>query len=349
MEIITNILDTDNRSRRVGTPACLLLPKSGFSHSVEATKTSGNGKTGKVRRGTTAGDAFRYNAKAKADMAATLKTLGLFEHAEGERLELCGKDFISTMSNYCGKTLDRYPAARCGLAYCPDCNIRRRNRELKSVKPKFEAELRDSPALRPYFLTLTLRDRMTQRDANKYLKKQFEKLRDRKVWNQVKGGCYSIQFTVVQDGWNAHLHAVILSERMPSETELSKAWSKLTCGSHRVDIRPIEINELDTVLGYMFKPADLSKMTKEQALEMIDAPAIRTVETFGIVRRSKARPEPDAPAKLARLKVGDACDCGHPECRIIQVVISREEMMNLLDYQPPSGLTAPRAKPRYVH
>ena len=118
---------------------------------------------------------------------------------------------------------------------------------------------------------------------------------------------------------------------------------------HVIDIRPIDLNDLENYLGYMFMPADLSKMTKEQALEVIDAPAIRTVETFGQVRRSKARPEPDATAKPTRPKVGDACDCGNPDCRIIQTVISREEMMALLDYQPPSGLPAPRAKPRYVH
>jgi len=336
MSIIANI----SGAEKVTIPTCSLLPKTGFPAPAKI--------SGKVKRGTAAGDAYRQNAKAKADMVAKLKAMDdLFTRAEGERLELCGKDFITTMSNKCGKTVDTYPANKCGLAYCPDCNVRRRNRELKSVKPKFEKALRDNPALRPYFLTLTLKDRMTQRTANKYLKKQFEKLRDRKVWTVVKGGCYSIEFTVVFDGWNAHLHAVILSEQIPSQNEIQKAWSKLTCGSYRVDIRPIAVDELDTVLGYMFKPADLSQMTREQVLEMVDAPAIRTVETFGIVRKAKVTVTENI-SETPKPKVGDACDCGDPECRIVQRVLTRDELITLLDYKTPFTFPA-RSKVRYVH
>lgn len=335
MNIITQTLNAG----KVGTSSSLLLPN--LTSPAPATNLR------KVKRGTPVGDAYRQNAKAKADIVAKLKAIDLFTRAEGELLELCGKDFITTMSNKCGKILDTYPAFRCGLAYCPDCNIRRRNRELKSVKPKFDEVLRDNPALRPYFLTLTLRDRMTQAAANKYLKKQFAKLRRQKFFT-AKGGYYRIEFTVVADGWNAHIHAVILSEKNIAESQISKAWSELTRGSYIVDIRPIEIDELDTVLGYAFKPADFKEMTKEQVLEMISSSAQRTGESFGIVRRSKAEPatETDTPAKP---KVGDKCDCGDPDCRIVQVVFTRDELITLLDYQTPLAVPLPRAKPRYVH
>lgn len=336
MDIITQSLNAG----KAGTSSSLLLPN--LTSPAPATNLR------KVKRGTAPGDAYRQNAKAKADIVAILKSMDLFTCAEGELLELCGKDFITTMSNKCGKILDSFPTNRCGLAYCPDCNIRRRNRELKSVKPKFDEVLRENPALRPYFLTLTLRDRMTQRDANKYLKKQFAKLRRQQFWKAVKGGYYRIEFTVVFDGWHSHIHAVILSEQILEVDKIQTAWSKLTCGSYITDIRPINLDELDTVLGYAFKPADLTKMTKEQALEMISSSAQRTGETFGIVRRSKAEPatETDTPAKP---KVGDKCDCGDPDCRIVQVVFTRDELITLLDYQTPLAVPLPRAKPRYVH
>lgn len=335
MNIITKVYDEG----KVCTSTCLLEPN--LTSPPPATNF-----VGKVKRGTSSGDAYRQNAKGKAAIVATLKAMDLFAYAEGESLELCGKDFITTMSNKCGKTINTYPAFHCGLAYCPDCNIRHRNRELKKVRAKFDEVLRINPKLKPYFLTLTLRNRMSHVAANKYLKEQFAKLRRQKFFTAI-GGYYRIEFTVVHDGWNAHLHAVILSEKSIAQSQIGHAWSELTGGTYITDIRPINIDELDTLLGYAFKPADLTKMTKEQAMEMITA-SHRLGETFGVVRRSKANPAPE-PEKKAILKVGDACDCGDPDCYIVQRVLSRDDLITLLDYQTPFVIPLPRGATDYVH
>src|SRR4051812_4027460 len=95
------------------TPSSLLLPKV-TSLPIK-----------KVKRGT-ATDAYRFNARAKTAIATTLKEMDLFAYAEGERLLKCGSEFITTMSSKCGKPYAQYPTFRCNLAYCPDCNVRRR-------------------------------------------------------------------------------------------------------------------------------------------------------------------------------------------------------------------------------
>lgn len=332
MNIITKNLDAGKVSGGFGT--------SNLYQGIKPPSKSISHKRGV----TTEADSYRRRREIKLAIAQRIRELGTL-NPEAEMLERCGSAFTVDMSKMCGKVKSKFPNYRCGLTFCPDCNLRERGKQVRKLLPKFRDVLTRNPKLKPYFLTLTLQRSSSLSSAKQFLKKSFLKLRRQKFLASVAGGYCWVESVTKSDGHHVHLHGIILAPASPSKNHIASAWCDLTHGSYAVDIRPINVNELDAVLGYAYKPIELTNMSKKQTQEILDLDRSKMHWSFGEVHKSKAEPEAVEP----EYNIGDKCDCGDPECVIVRRVLPFDALMTLLEFQDESAFPSPRAKHRYVH
>jgi hypothetical protein len=145
---------------------------------------------------------------------------------------------------------------------CPLCAIRRGAKSLKAYLDRFEVIKAQNPHLKPYLITLTVKDGPDLEERFKHLfdsQHELWKRRSRKyetfldsvsgaVWSyEIKRGSGSGQ-------WHPHLHMIALAEHLPTEGNgnlgaLSAEWKEITGDSHMVDIRPIDLD--DPVSGFI--------------------------------------------------------------------------------------------------
>ena len=140
---------------------------------------------------------------------------------------------------------------------CPLCAIRRGAKSLKAYSDRWESIKAQNPLLRPFLVTLTVKDGPDLAERFKHLYKGQrelwkQKLRGRgspfdgiegAVWSyEVKRGSGSSQ-------WHPHLHMIALAEVQPDADYLSCTWRKITGDSHIVDVRPI--SQEDHISGFM--------------------------------------------------------------------------------------------------
>ena len=145
---------------------------------------------------------------------------------------------------------------------CPLCAIRRGAKALAAYLARWECIRAQKPALRPYLVTLTVKDGPDLAERFKHLKDSQHELWKRKhrgrgsVLDGVQGAVWSYE---VKRGsgsgiWHPHLHMIALAESMTIEGHgnlgrLSAEWLEITGDSHMVDVR--EIDELDPVSGFI--------------------------------------------------------------------------------------------------
>jgi len=153
---------------------------------------------------------------------------------------------------------------------CPLCAIRRGAKALQAYLPRYEAVRASKPLLRPFLVTLTVKDGpdLAERFGH-LLESQHElwKRRHRKrgsvldcvqaaVWSyEVKRGSGSGE-------WHPHLHMVALADVQPDQVKLRHEWEQITGDSRIVDVRAID--EHDPTGGFLevFKYAlKFSEMT----------------------------------------------------------------------------------------
>lgn len=140
---------------------------------------------------------------------------------------------------------------------CPLCAIRRGAKAMKAYLDRWEAIRASQPVLRPFLVTLTVKDGPDLVERFKHLhvsQRELWKQRQRgrgSVLDQVVGAVWSYE---VKRGtgsgvWHPHLHMIALSETMPDQAQLSSDWKWITKDSHVVDVRPIE--QEDPVSGFL--------------------------------------------------------------------------------------------------
>ena len=134
------------------------------------------------------------------------------------------------------------------------------------------------PLLRPFLVTLTVKDGPDLAERFNHLHKAQRELWKRRqrargspldgvagaVWSyEVKRGSGSGQ-------WHPHLHMIALAEHQPDQVELAAEWHNITGDSFVVDVRPID--QADTAAGFMevFK----------YAVKFSDQPPADTVHAF---------------------------------------------------------------------
>ena len=164
----------------------------------------------------------------------------------------------------------RVLSSACRLRWCPLCSATRTGQIVQGVGNWLHT------CRSPKFFTLTLRH------SDESLEKQITRLyacfvefrRRSYVGKHVRGGCwfFQVKFSLKSQQWHPHLHCVLDAEYMPQKT-LKAIWREVTGDSDIVDIRAVRNKKktAEYVARYAARPATLSTMTTEQAVEVMRA------------------------------------------------------------------------------
>lgn len=147
---------------------------------------------------------------------------------------------------------------------CPLCAIRRGAKSLKSYLDRFELIRVERPHLRPFLVTLTVKDGEDLEERFRHLHKSQRELWKRRqrgrgftALDGVEGAVWSYE---VKRGngsglWHPHLHMIALAEVQPDQVALSQEWRDITGDSFVVDVRPIDQEDPASGFVEVFKYA----------------------------------------------------------------------------------------------
>lgn len=150
---------------------------------------------------------------------------------------------------------------------CPLCAIRRGSKQVQAYMEKLEFVFDENPRLKPYFVTLTVKNGEDLLSVYNHLKSSlqylYKKRHLKKVTTEASKALGAVWSYEIKRGrnsnlWHPHAHAIWLCESEPSQDLLSKEWKSITSDSHIVDVRPINYSsdtELAKSLCEVFKYA----------------------------------------------------------------------------------------------
>lgn len=207
------------------------------------------------------GKVSRYG-KAKNTALDVAQYIGSTPSLQGLRLQLrrlqsCG-DYLAFRHYFTIDQVRLHGASLCKQhLLCPLCAIRRGAKALKSYLDRWECIRAEKTALRPFLVTLTVKDGEDLDERFRHLHRCQLELWKRKqrgrgsVLDGVVGAVWSYE---VKRGagsglWHPHLHMIALAESAPVQSELSEEWHRITGDSFVVDVRPI--SQEDPVSGFI--------------------------------------------------------------------------------------------------
>lgn len=180
------------------------------------------------------------------------------EHqAMAAKVHGCG-DYLLFRHFYTVDTVRLHAASFCKKhLLCPLCAIRRGAKALAAYLARWQVIQTQKPFLRPFLVTLTVKDGPDLAERFKHLHKSQRELWMQKhrgrgsVLDGVQGAVWSYE---VKRGngsgvWHPHLHMIALAESMPDAERLSREWHEITGDSFIVDVRPI--SQEDPVSGFI--------------------------------------------------------------------------------------------------
>ena len=200
----------------------------------------------------------RYG-KAKTDaldVAKYMRESGNHQ-AMAEKVASCG-DYLTFRNYFTVDQIRLHQASLCKKhLLCPLCAIRRGAKALKSYLDRWEAIQAEKPRLRPFLVTLTVKDGDDLAERFRHLMKAQHELWKRKHRGRgcsldgVAGAVWSYEVKRGKGSgkWHPHLHMVALAEIPPSAEKLSQEWHQITGDSFIVDVRPIDQD--DPVSGFV--------------------------------------------------------------------------------------------------
>lgn len=175
----------------------------------------------------------------------------------GSKVEHCGEYLL--FRHYFTVDLVRLHAAHFCKKHllCPLCAIRRGAKAMTAYLPRYEAVRASQPLLRPFLVTLTVKDGPDLRERFKHLHDAQRELWKRKqrgrgsALDGVHAAVWSYEVKRGRDSglWHPHLHMVAMAEAMPDAFELAAEWRNITCDSFIVDVRPID--QADPASGFL--------------------------------------------------------------------------------------------------
>jgi hypothetical protein len=178
-------------------------------------------------------------------------------HKLGRTVAGCGEYLV--FRHYFTVDQVRLHAARLCRKHllCPLCAIRRGAKALQAYLPRYEAVRASCGLLRPFLVTLTVKDGADLRERFNHLHDSQRELWMRKhrgrgsALDGVKAAVWSYE---VKRGsgsglWHPHLHMVAMASEPPDAVELANEWHRITGDSFIVDVRPID--ELDPASGFL--------------------------------------------------------------------------------------------------
>lgn len=226
----------------------------------------------------------RY-AKAKNRAIDVAQYIGEHRPQEAKLAQVvstCG-EYLLFRHYYTADLLRLHAASFCRRhLLCPLCAIRRGAKALKAYLDRWEVIRSEKPLLRPFLVTLTVKDGDSLAERFRHLHDSQRALWMRKhrgrgcVLDGVAGAVWSYEVKRGQGSgaWHPHLHMIALAEVEPSQRRLSREWHEVTGDSFVVDVRPI--NQDDTAAGFceVFKYA-----VKASDMEIPD-----TLHAFDVLR-----------------------------------------------------------------
>lgn len=204
----------------------------------------------------------RYGeAKKRAlDVAHFMGDQGKELQAIAERVRGCGEYLL--FRHYFTVDQVRLHAASFCMKHllCPLCAIRRGTKALKAYLDRWEVIRAEKMALRPFLVTLTVKDGPDLGERFHHLHSAQHELWKRKlrkrgcVLDGVQGAVWSYEFKRGKGSglWHPHLHMIALAEAAPSQLRLRREWEQITGDSFMCDVRPISGDTSDELAkGFM--------------------------------------------------------------------------------------------------
>lgn len=205
----------------------------------------------------------RYGRAKKGALDVANYMLTLPKHqAVAKRVLTCG-DYLAFRHYFTIDKVRLHAASLCMKhLLCPLCAIRRGAKALKAYLDRWEVIRVQKSTLRPFLVTLTVKDGPDLAERFKHLHNCQKELWKRKsriydsYLDNVEGAVwsYEIKRGFGSGEWHPHLHMIALAESMEIEGQdnlgaLSAEWKEITGDSHMVDVRPISQN--DPVSGFI--------------------------------------------------------------------------------------------------
>ena len=215
-------------------------------------------------------DVAEYIESAKSDQSLLVS-----------RMRSCG-EYLLFRHYYTVDQVRLHAASFCMKhLLCPLCAIRRGSKALKAYLDRWQVIQAEKSALRPFLVTLTVKDGPDLAERFKHLMNSQHELWKRKhrgrgsVLDGVEGAVWSYE---VKRGsgsgqWHPHLHMIALAEVEPSQERLRREWSEITGDSFMCDVRPIVGDQAE---GFMevFK----------YAVKFSDQPPADTWHAFSVLK-----------------------------------------------------------------
>ena len=225
----------------------------------------------------------RYSKAKKGalDVADYMATIP--EHqAMAEKVHGCG-DYLVFRHYFTVDKVRLHGASLCRKhLLCPLCAIRRGAKALKAYSDRYDAIKAEKPLLKPFLVTLTVKDGDDLEERFKHLhdsQRELWKRRQRKYASSldgVHGAVWSYEVKRGRDSglWHPHLHMVAMAEDQPSCVDLAAEWQAITGDSFIVDVRPI--SQEDPASGFLevFK----------YALKFSDMELVDTFHAFQVLK-----------------------------------------------------------------
>lgn len=175
-----------------------------------------------------------------------------------QRLKSCG-NFLLFRDYYTVGKVRLHAAKFCKKhLLCPFCAIRRGSKMLKAYFEKTQLLTTANPKLKPYFVTLTVKDGEDLEERFSHLFGALQRMHDvrrRVAQGQFNESCksaasvWSYEFKRGKNSgqWHPHVHMIWLCEEAPDAELLSTEWKHYTKDSFIVDVRPF--HDDDDMLG----------------------------------------------------------------------------------------------------
>lgn len=142
---------------------------------------------------------------------------------------------------------------------CPLCAIRRGAKMVKAYLDRLQVILASESDLKPFLVTLTVKDGEDLGERFKHLSNAVQALHKTRFGQRqyseackAAGAVWSYEFKRGKNSglWHPHVHAVWLCRDTPDQDALSAQWKRITGDSHVVDVRPFHDQE-DVIGGFL--------------------------------------------------------------------------------------------------
>lgn len=187
---------------------------------------------------------------------------------------------------------------------CPFCAMRRGAKAFQRYSQRLEqlvSENAISSDLKPYLVTLTIKDRGDLKNAYKAIKGAFSRLLECRrnslkglsstEFSKIEGAVYSFEVKRGRNSglWHPHVHMVAWCSSEINQTQLSREWLDLTGDSFIVDVRMLYSKEgrdsltsgFLEVFKYAVKFSDMSLKDNWTAYETLKCK--RLIGSFGFM------------------------------------------------------------------